>query len=432
MPRKPSRRRRTGQRPSPQRSRPDTAPVNGFSQRLQEIVPAPSKSTLAQPGAPLVHLDYDDEELRLKTDAIRRFWREHELAGAPEQVTASPRPRGYRTTSKRRTAFRGDKLRLLFGEGVSQGGPAFQPSELEPPEHAALYRFLQDKLSQHAFRSLARHLNYLIIRGTYTERAVVFNVDALNGPLVRKLKLLAEHLQQLAEPPSAALVYHDPSRSDYYLESRRPTDGIQTKKLFGPSRLAVDLAGCRYRFPLTAFSQVNESMVPVMLHLAQELLAPESDDSLLDLYCGYGLFSHFLAPHYQRVVGVDAAGEGIQAATDNARVNDGGSRTKFLARNITGEFISRMRSSTSRREAVLLDPPRQGPQAGVIAALGQRQPHRVLHVFCGVDQIPGALADWRTQGYEVAKVLPLDMFPGTAHLETLVLLRRGDTATTEA
>ena len=99
-------------------------------------------SRVALQAAPLVHLDYNDE-LELKSDALGRFWRKQRLPGDPEPVTASPRPRGYRTTSKRKTVFRGATLHLLFGEGVSRSGPAFQPSELEPPEHARLYSFLE-------------------------------------------------------------------------------------------------------------------------------------------------------------------------------------------------------------------------------------------------------------------------------------------------
>jgi tRNA/tmRNA/rRNA uracil-C5-methylase (TrmA/RlmC/RlmD family) len=58
----------------------------------------------------------------------------------------------------------------------------------------------------------------------------------------------------------------------------------------------------------------------------------------------------------------------------------------------------------------------------VIAAIGERQPGKVLHIFCGVDQIPESLGEWRTQGYRVERIVPLDMFPGTANLEVLVRL----------
>jgi tRNA/tmRNA/rRNA uracil-C5-methylase (TrmA/RlmC/RlmD family) len=71
-----------------------------------------------------------------------------------------------------------------------------------------------------------------------------------------------------------------------------------------------------------------------------------------------------------------------------------------------------------------LDPPRKGTEPGVIRALAMRKPVRVLHIFCGTDEIPAALAEWERYGYRVKEVLPMDLFPGTPHLETLVALER--------
>ncbi len=422
VPKKPySAKRAEAKRRTPTGRKRETA--TAFASILQALVSpvvSPSSKVTLQ-GAPLAHLHYADE-LALKRDGLQRFWHQHHLPGEPGPVVPSPRPRGYRTTSKRKAIQRGETLSLVFGENLSRSGPVFRPSPLEPPEHAQLYRFLQEKLSQPAFRLVARHLNYLIIRGSYTERAVIFNVNTLNGPLVRKLKLMAAHLQKQPELVAAAFIYHDPSQSDYYLESRQPEHALQMKKLFGPARLSVDLAGCRYRFHPTSFSQINESMAPVMLNLARDFLNPAPHESLLDLYCGYGLFSHFLAPGYRQVLGIDAEGPSIHAATANSRLNAGGDRSTFLARPITGNLIAQLWPASPTHEAVLLDPPRQGPRAGVIAALSRRRPSTVLHIFCGIDQIPAALADWQANGYEVQQIAPLDMFPGTSHLETLVLL----------
>jgi hypothetical protein len=169
----------------------------------------------ASASAPLAHLDYS-AELQVKNQGLSLFWQHYRLPGRPEPVEASPRPRHYRTTSKRKTALRGSTLYLLFGDKASQNQKRpFVESPLEPAAHTEIYRFLQWKLSEPAYRLAAQHLNYLIIRGSYAEQAVIFNIDLLNAPLIRKLKLLAGHLQKLPEPVVAAFVYHDPSRSDY-------------------------------------------------------------------------------------------------------------------------------------------------------------------------------------------------------------------------
>jgi tRNA/tmRNA/rRNA uracil-C5-methylase (TrmA/RlmC/RlmD family) len=69
-----------------------------------------------------------------------------------------------------------------------------------------------------------------------------------------------------------------------------------------------------------------------------------------------------------------------------------------------------------------LDPPRKGTAPGVIRELASRRPERVLHVFCGTDEIPRELYQWKSAGYVLRTLQPLDMFPGTPHLETFCLL----------
>ncbi|MEN8231780.1 MAG: class I SAM-dependent RNA methyltransferase, partial [Thermodesulfobacteriota bacterium] len=213
--------------------------------------------------------------------------------------------------------------------------------------------------------------------------------------------------------------------SEYYLEEGQPSDILQFKKLFGKADLAVSHHGCRYSYHPTSFSQVNEAMVPVMLDMAQTLLEPDPAGTLLDLYCGYGLFSHFLAPGYKQVVGIDAEGPSIRAAISNKKSNPASKKARFLSRRITARSVEKIPLPDDLgAETILLDPPRQGPQEGVIAALSRREPRKVLHIHCGLDQIPDSLRQWKQNGYKVQRIVVLDMFPGTAGLEVLILLSR--------
>jgi len=439
---------------------PASTSDRSFASFLKPLIP----STIGPEGqailysSPLAHLDYS-LELQIKDQGLMTFWKQHRLPGSPEQVIRSPKARGYRTTSKRKGFLHGSTLYLLLGDkaALPKNRQYFTASPLEPKEHEIIYRFLQQKLSEPAFRLIAGHLNYLIIRGNYTEQAVIFNVDLLNGPVVRKLKLLGDHLQKLPVAVTAAFVYLDPSQSDYYLESKRPAETLNFKKLFGPDQLGATYGGCRYQFHPTSFSQINESMVETMLERARELLAPAPDQSLLDLYCGYGLFSHYLAPAYRQVLAVDGEGPSIRAAEANSRLNqkrggqtkpslqnnsnngdpENGIRSrkewpkgtsypatapKFIAHRITAGFLEKLLPPPAPGEIILLDPPRQGTLPGVIAALARRRPKKALQIFCGVDQIPPSLKEWQANGYQVRRIAPLDMFPGSANLEILVLL----------
>jgi len=395
------------------------SPGRSFAAVLRSLVDDLPGSRTAQRSRhePLGHLAYADE-LAVKAEGLERFWQAHGLSGAPEAVVASPRPRGYRTSSKRRIVLLKGRVHTYFGE-VAEGA-AVVASPLEPEEHGVVYKGLLKKLNEPAFRPLASHLNYVIIRGTYDQRAVVFNVDELSTPLVRRVRALIEQVGEL--PVASFFLYVDPTRSDYYFESRRPDQAVTFKRISGPEQIEVAFAGNRYRFHPTSFSQVNESMVPEMLARAGELLAPARSEELLDLYCGYGLFSHHLAPSVRAVVGVDAEGPAITAARANTQLNPCATPRRFVAARIDRDFMARDLRRAGSPEIVLLDPPRNGPMPGVVAALGRRQPSRVLHIFCDVDQIPTALEQWRAAGYAVQRVVPLDMFAGAANLEVLVLL----------
>lgn len=396
-----------------------------FASLLRPLIaepPSPQAPVTLQ-SSPLAHLYYP-EELTIKNQALALFWRHFRLPGQPEPIIGSPKPRYYRTTSKRKTFLKGNTLYLLFNDRALRSQKKFfVESPLEPEKHGRIFDFLQKKISEPAFKLVAGHLNYLIIRGNYKEHAVIFNVDTLNGPLVRKLKILADHLQQLPEAVNSAYIYPDPSCSEYYLEEGQPSDILQFKKLFGKSDLAVSHHGCRYFYHPTSFSQVNESMVPIMLDMTREMLEPNPVETLLDLYCGYGLFSHFLAPGYKQVTGIDSEGPSIRAAISNKKLNPGSRNARFLARRITARSVEKIPLPDDLgSETILLDPPRQGPQEGVIGALARREPRKVLHIHCGVDQIPDSLRQWKQNGYKFQRIVPLDMFPGSAGLEVLILL----------
>jgi len=102
-------------------------------------------------------------------------------------------------------------------------------------------------------------------------------------------------------------------------------------------------------------------------------------------------FSHYLTRGYRKVLGIDAEGPSIRSAMHNKKTNPGSSETRFMAQRITGETVVQIQFPVNP-EAILLDPPRKGPAEGVIAALCKRHPKKVLHIHCGVDQIPDAVS----------------------------------------
>ncbi len=367
-------------------------------------------------------LPYSDE-LALKNETLQAFWKSNRLDGSPEPIMPSPLPRFYRTSTKRRVLVsrKGVTLSFIGGNAEQKSDAKHHDSVLEPESHKKIYAFISEKLNLPAYSTLARHVHFVIVRGSYHEPSVIFNVDMMNGEIVRKLKRLAEQLKSLDEPVVSAYIFQDATRSNYTFEQKRPDVQVPFKRLYGAERLFLKVLGKKFSYHPTAFSQVNESLLPAMLQNAEAMLAPHGK-RLLDLYCGYGMFGLWLATHYDEVIGIDAEGVSIHSARENAPFFKHAT-LNFLSRRITAESLKRSLPKAIAEEVVLLDPPRQGTQQGVIELLAERKPVRVLHIFCGVDEIAREVKAWKRCGYQVERALPMDMFAGTPNLETMVLLK---------
>lgn len=372
---------------------------------------------------PLALMDYA-RELELKNQIFLKFWKARGLPGQPQKVIPSPLPRHYRTTTKRRVITTKNGFSLSFlTESISAAHPAQAKNPMvEPKEHGLIYQFILSKLNTPGYTVLAQALNFLIIRGDYSKFTVLFNVHKLNAEVVRKAKLLGEHLQKTEPKSVSAFLYFDPSRSDFYFEAK-PSEGPWTlKKLFGPDTLQLKVLNRTYAFHPTAFCQVNASILPTFLEKASALMQPQTEFRLLDMYSGFGFFTLHLGHAYREAWGVDLGAVSIESGQKMAAA-DPSAHCKFRSGRIQAQNLANLLPPVmpGKSEALLLDPPRQGTEPGVIPALAARKPTRVLHIFCDLDTLPKEVKEWGDCGYGVTDVVPLDMFPGTDNLEVMVL-----------
>lgn len=373
--------------------------------------------------AELVRLDYA-RELTVKQQSLAEFWHRHRLPLDPPPILPSPLPRHYRTTSKRRVLHSRGRVRLVFAEGKpARGSGRADPARLEPREHGAIYALVEERLGGPRFEGLRGAINYVIVKGSYAERAVIFNVGSPGPTLVRALRALAERITAEDRSVVSAFMFAGPAGSPYYLDSKHEPGSFKVKRLLGRPSILLRTCGMRYLVPPVVFSQVNESVLPAMLETVKSLLEPSRDQHLLDLYCGYGLFTHFLAPWYAHAVGLESDPRAVAAAEHNTRFLPPGAAAEFRVCRIDTSSFTRTLPRRCHREALLTDPPRQGMPPEAVDAAARRSPIKVVHACCGTDEIPRQIHSWEQNGYRLCAVRVLDMFPGTPHLETLLLLK---------
>ena len=391
------------------------------------------KLDAAHPHEILVPLDYADE-CSVKTDAVRSFWQVHGLpAHLVHAIIPSPVPRGYRATSKRRVyVTRGGQVRFCMGYGAEREETLH--SSLEPESHNEVYAWLRKMLVSPVYRAVGRSLNFIVIRGGAKRLTLILNFFHLDAAVMHKTKLLADHVRAELPQVAAMFTFLDETRSEFYMESRS-AGAHPFKKLFGSEYLDLTAAGCKFLYPPSAFSQVNEFILDAFLREAEKLLKPGPESTLIDLFSGYGLFAVALGDVPGRVIGMDFNGPAIHAASGNALHNRPDADIEFIASAVTPSSIENKLppcpaelygadEEPPEGELVILDPPRNGVRPNVIAAIAKRSPARVLNIFCSADEVPNTLKAWKHNGYSPSAVRVFDMFPGSPNVETMVLLEK--------
>ncbi len=368
-------------------------------------------------------LDYDPEAA-IKNRALQIFWKPMPVPLGP--LVPSPAGRAYRTVTKRKVIpVRGiPRLGLI---DPSDEGPV-RPFEvarcaIEPLEHEVLYRRAAQEIRTPAAAPLAGVLRYMIVKGSYKEFTVILNLSAISPQATKAAVGLSKALSRTGIDVTGVFLFEERADSGYYLGSTHSGGRQRTRKIFGKSEIFHQVSGRSFLFSPFTFSQVNHSLLEKLVDKAGELLAFPPDARLIDLYCGYGLFSLSLAGAVKGVTGLELSADAVAAAQRNAR-RQHVRNARFFQVDITGATLPRALPYFGRSDVVLLDPPRGGTAPGVIEWIASRQPLRILHLFCNIDILPTELARWKAGGYRPATAIPFDMFPGTPVVEIMVLLER--------
>lgn len=190
-----------------------------------------------------------------------------------------------------------------------------------------------------------------------------------------------------------------------------------------PLEYSLGAFGVTLRFLPIDFIQVNGALNALMVERALELLAPGAEESVLDLFCGLGNFSLPLARRAACVVGVEGEAGLVQRARDNARRN-GLSNVEFVTANLADPTLADAPWATRQYDKVLLDPPRAGARE-VLPLVHRSGARRIVYVSCH----PGTLARdagmlVREHGFRLVCAGVMDMFPHTAHVESIAVFDR--------
>lgn len=260
--------------------------------------------------------------------------------------------------------------------------------------------------------------------GSLTNPHAIAQVEVAAGD--EDLALIVRNLEPLSPADSEKLSAFGQETGFRLFLQPKGNDSVYLFYPEGESELlhyALPAENLHFQFHPTDFTQVNPALNRLMVAQALKLMALTKEDLVLDLFCGLGNFSLALARHCAQVVGIEGSETLVARAQMNARAN-GLSNTQFFCANLE-QFSDLSMLFSQRFTKLLIDPPRSGALE-LVKHIEKLQTKRLVYVSCN----PATLARdsdilVNHKGYQLSAVGVMDMFPHTAHVESIALFERG-------
>ena len=204
--------------------------------------------------------------------------------------------------------------------------------------------------------------------------------------------------------------------------------GNEIKLLWGQTYITDYIGNVKYQISPLSFYQVNPVQTEKLYGLALDYADLNGNETVWDLYCGIGTISLFLAQNAKQVYGVEIVPQAIDDARNNAKINDITNAEFYVGKaeevlpGYYREYQESHGGETAHADVIVVDPPRKGCEESLLQTIVDMQPEKVVYVSCDSATLARDVKFLRESGYELKKITPVDQFPNTVHVETVVLL----------
>jgi 23S rRNA (uracil1939-C5)-methyltransferase len=198
--------------------------------------------------------------------------------------------------------------------------------------------------------------------------------------------------------------------------------GDKEKTMYGPGFIYDICCGMKFKISPKSFYQVNPVQTEILYRTAIEMADLKGDEVAMDCYSGVGTIGIIASPHVKEVISVELNKDAVKDAILNARINEIKNVTFY--NNDATVFMQQMAASGDKVDLVFMDPPRSGSTPEFIKAVETLAPSKVVYISCSPDSLAGDLKLFKKSGYKAQRAVPVDMFPFTRGIETVVLLTK--------
>ena len=371
-------------------------------------------------GCDFWHMDYT-EETRLKADRVKTCL--NRMAGEQLEeipILAAPTCHGYRNKAQYPVSSKKGRAYAGFFRAGTHDVVENSRCLILPRETDAVKDTVVDYVNQYhipaydeiAHKGLLRHI--YVRRGAVSGQILVCLV--CNGERIPHVPELVERLKKI--PGFTTLVLSVNTKKG------NAVLGDKFITLYGPGFIEVTLCGLNFRMSPRSFYQVNHHEAPRLYQAAIDQAAITKEDLVLDLYCGVGTITLAMAASAGKVIGVEVVEQAVEDARDNAKRN-GIENAEFFCGD-AGQAALRLEQQGIRPDVITVDPPRKGLNADTIEAITRMAPKRLVYVSCDPATLARDVALLKQRGFTLKSAQAADLFPRCAHVETVVLLSKGE------
>ena len=272
-------------------------------------------------------------------------------------------------------------------------------------------RFLKKEMEN---LGCARQFRHVLIKHAHLTGEIMTTFIVRNWPF-RNSDVLVDHLKENFSDIVSINAIINRNENNVILDGKEIN-------IYGRSYIEEELLGCRFRISSKSFYQINPYATAKLYSKAVEFAQLTGKETLIDLYCGTGTIGMIASKHAKKVYGIEIVPQAIEDAKINAEVNHIDNIQFINADALKGAQM--LLRSKINPDVVIVDPPRKGCSSDTLAAIVKMSPERLVYVSCDPATLARDVRILSENGYELKLVQPVDLFPQTVHVETVVLMSK--------
>ncbi len=254
-------------------------------------------------------------------------------------------------------------------------------------------------------------LKHLLIRTSFHKEQILCVLVTKNLNFIGKDRLI-ELIRRICPEITTLVQSVNGKKTNVILGNKNVT-------LYGKGYIEDSLYGLSYKISAHSFFQVNPSMTEILYSKAMELASLDKNDVVLDAYSGIGTIGLTAAKSVKKVISVELVHDAVLDSLANAKRNNITNFEEY--EDDATKFIVKYAKNKGHVDVLFMDPPRKGSTPEFLDAVKELMPKKIVYISCGPSSLARDLKEL-LDVYEIKTVQPVDMFPRTVHVETIVLL----------